>query len=169
MLTNNCADFARIVSTFIFPAPSGAALSDAGVTTPKQIAYKLERYARKHPETQLTVLEIPQIPGYRRHSRSNKGVAESLTTTGYAVPIVGSTPTWPEGYSWIILCAGAFILSPSSRGSRPGNLSPLTASARPLKIPSAPVCGPPAPLKAAPTRLRSRHSQLRPERNQGDA
>ena len=57
------------------------------MTTPKQITYKLVRYARKHPETQLTVFEIPQIPGYRRASHSNKGIDESFVTTVYAVPI----------------------------------------------------------------------------------
>jgi len=30
-----------------------------------QVTYKLVRYAHQHPETQLTVFEIPQVPGYR--------------------------------------------------------------------------------------------------------
>jgi hypothetical protein len=51
------------------------------MTTPKQITYKLERYARKHPEVHLEIYEIPQIPGYRRMSRSNKSISESLITT----------------------------------------------------------------------------------------
>jgi hypothetical protein len=38
------------------------------MTTPKQITSKLVGYAKKHPETELTVLEIPQIPGYRRQA-----------------------------------------------------------------------------------------------------
>jgi hypothetical protein len=62
------------------------------MTTPKQITYKLVRYAHSHPETQLAVFEIPQIPGYRRQSRTNKSVAESLTTTLYAVPIALANP-----------------------------------------------------------------------------
>ena len=62
------------------------------MTTPKQITYKLVRYAHKHPETGLTVFEIPQIPGYRRHSHSTKDISESLSTTLYAVPLTLVNP-----------------------------------------------------------------------------
>ena len=62
------------------------------MTTPKQLAYKLERYAAQHPETHLAIFEIPQIPGYRRLSRRNKSIAESLSTTGYAIPIAVVNP-----------------------------------------------------------------------------
>ena len=51
MLYNNCADFARVVLNIYFPrAFRRSIFPDAGMTTPKQIAYKLKRYARKHPE-----------------------------------------------------------------------------------------------------------------------
>ena len=97
----NCSDFVRILLNFYFPGAFGRSIfPDAGVATPKQITYKLERYARKHPETQLTIFEIPQIPGSRRLSRSNKGVAESLSTTGYAIPIALANP---------YLAAGLFV------------------------------------------------------------
>jgi hypothetical protein len=93
LLFNNCSDFARVVLNFYFPGTFGRSVfPDAGMTTPKQTAYKLERYARKHPETQLTIYEIPQIPGYRRRSHSNKSIAESLSTTGYAIPIALANP-----------------------------------------------------------------------------
>jgi hypothetical protein len=50
-LSTSCSPTARILrvrnSIFTFPAHSGAAsFPDAGMTTPKQIAYKLVRYAR---------------------------------------------------------------------------------------------------------------------------
>jgi hypothetical protein len=90
---SNCADFARASLDFYFPGTFRRSIfPDVGMTTPKQITYKLVRYALQHPETQLTAFEIPQIPGYRRLSRSNKSVAESLITTGYAVPIAVMNP-----------------------------------------------------------------------------
>jgi hypothetical protein len=93
LVFNNCADFARKLLNSYFPGKfPRSVFPDAGMTTPKHIAYTLVRYAHKHPETQLAVFEIPQIPGYRRQSRSNKSVAESLTTTLYAVPIALVNP-----------------------------------------------------------------------------
>ena len=88
LLFNNCSDFSRTVLNEYFPRTFRRSFfPDAGMTTPKQITYKLERYARKHPEMQLEIFEIPQVPGYRRLSRANKSISESLITTGYAVPI----------------------------------------------------------------------------------
>jgi hypothetical protein len=99
LLFNNCADFARVVLNSYFPRTFGRSIfPDAGMTTPKQITYKLLRYARKHPEAQLTVFEIPQIPGYRRRSHSAKTVDESFVTTIYAIPIALDEPLsrrWP--------------------------------------------------------------------------
>lgn len=93
LIFNNCADFARKLLNSYFPGKFPRTIfPDAGMTTPKHIAYTLARYARKHPETQLTVFEIPQIPGYRRLSHANKSVAESLTTTLYAIPIALVNP-----------------------------------------------------------------------------
>ena len=74
----------RVFGRSVFP--------DAWMTTPKQLAFRLERYAGKHPDLQLAVFEIPQVPGYRLLSRSNKSVAESLSTTAYAVPIAVLNP-----------------------------------------------------------------------------
>jgi len=93
LIFNNCADFARKILNSYFPGKfTRSIFPDAGMTTPKHIAYTLARYARKHPETQLTVFEIPQIPGNRRQSRANKSVAESLATTLYAIPIALVNP-----------------------------------------------------------------------------
>jgi hypothetical protein len=62
------------------------------MTTPRAIASKLVKYSRKHPELDLSVFEIPQVPGYRRQSGRNKSVAASLMTTGYAIPIAVLNP-----------------------------------------------------------------------------
>jgi hypothetical protein len=89
----NCADFTRGVLNFYFPGTfQRSVLPDAGVTTPRQITYKLVRYARKHPETQVTAFDIPQVPGYRRRSRRNQSIAESLITRGYVFPFAFISP-----------------------------------------------------------------------------
>ncbi len=93
LLFNNCADFARELLDQYFPGTFDRSIfPDAGMTTPKQIAYKLTRYEQKHPEVGLEVYVLPQIPGLRRHSHSNKDVAESLVTTAYAVPLAAVSP-----------------------------------------------------------------------------
>jgi len=115
LLYNNCADFARTVLNTYFPRTFRRTIfPDAGITTPKQIAYKLERYARKHPELQLTILEIPRIPGYQHLARSNNGVAEGLITTGYAVPLAIINPYLAGGIFVDYLVRGRFHLIPKN-------------------------------------------------------
>lgn len=93
LLYNNCADFARELLDEYFPKTFDRSIfPDAGMTTPKQIAYNLTRYARKHPEVGLEVYVLPQIPGLHRHSHSNKDIAESLVTSAYAVPLAAASP-----------------------------------------------------------------------------
>jgi hypothetical protein len=90
---NNCANFADGVLNFYFPHTFRRRLApDAGVVTPRHVAYELVHYGRTHPEIHLTVLEIPLIPGYRRPGRVGKSVAESLVVTGYVVPIALLSP-----------------------------------------------------------------------------
>lgn len=113
MLYRNCADFARQVLDTYFPhAFRRSIFPDAGVTTPKQIAHKLVRYGRKHPEIQLTVFEIPQVPGYRWHSRSNKDIAESFSTTAYAVPLALLNPYLAGGIFLDYFIRGRYQLLP---------------------------------------------------------
>jgi hypothetical protein len=130
LLFNNCADFSRVILNSYFPRTFRRSIfPDAGMTTPKQIAYKLVRYARKHPETQLTVFEIRQVPGYRRQSRSNKSIAESLTTTAYAIPIVLINPYLAGGLFVDYLVRGHFHPIPRDpQVLGPDNLFALTAT-----------------------------------------
>ena len=117
LLFNNCSDFSREVLNQYFPRTFRRSIfPDAGMTTPKQIAYKLERYAHKHPEIHLEIFEIPQIPGYRRMSRTNKSISESLITTAYAVPIAIVNPYLAGGLFVGLCCARAL----SSDSERPG-------------------------------------------------
>jgi hypothetical protein len=110
---SNCSDFSRLLLDFYLPGNFHRSIfPDAGITTPKQTARKLVRYARKHPELQLEIFEIPQIPGYRRHSHSNHGVAESLSTTGYVLPIALVNPYLAGGLLADYLVRGRFHLIP---------------------------------------------------------
>jgi hypothetical protein len=129
---SNCADFSRVLLNTYFPRTFRRSLfPDAGVTTPKQITWKLVRYARKHPELQLEVFEIPQVPGYRRASHSNKSIAESLSTTGYAVPIALLNPYIAGGLFADYLVRGRYHLIPKNpQILGPDNLLALTAPAR---------------------------------------
>jgi len=129
LLFNNCSDFARLALNFYFPgAFKRNAFPDAGLTSPKQLVYKLERYASEHPEMHLTVIEIPQVPGYRRPSLRNKSLAESLSTTGYAIPIAVVNPYLAGGLFVDYLARGRHRLIPSHpQMLAPENLLALTA------------------------------------------
>lgn len=130
LLFNNCSDFSRMVLNQYFPRTFRRSLfPDAGMTTPKQITYKLERYAHRHPEIHLDILEIPQIPGYRRMSRSNKSIAESLITTAYAVPIAIANPYLAGGLFVDYVVRGRHHLIPKNLTKRsPDHFEALTSS-----------------------------------------
>lgn len=158
LIYNNCADFARTVMNFYFPRTFNRTLfPDAGMTTPRQITYKLVRYAKKHPGTDLTVFEIPQIPGYRRQSHSNKSVAASLITTGYAVPIALLNPYLAGGIFVDYLVRGRYPLIPEHPAMLgPGELTPLTYAEQVVQNPvaagvqSGPVVSTARPSPAGP-------------------
>jgi hypothetical protein len=139
LLFNNCSDFARRILDAYYPGVFRRSIfPDAGMTTPKQITYKLVHHARKHPEMQLTILEIAQIPGYRRKSSSNKSIAESLSTTGYAVPIVLVNPYLAGGLLVDYLARGRFRPVPTNpQVMTPDNLMELTVSARTAQNPGS--------------------------------
>ena len=126
LLFNNCADFARVVLNQYFPGTFDRSIfPDAGMTTPKQITYKLKRYSKKHPELGIAVFEIPQVPGYRHMSRSNKNISESLVTTAYAVPLVIVNPYLAGGLFVDYLVRGRYHLIPKN----PQVLGPETMTA----------------------------------------
>jgi hypothetical protein len=139
LLFSNCADFARVILNDYFPRTFRRSIfPDAGMTTPKQITYKLVRYARKHPEIQLTVFEIPQIPGYRRMSRHNKSISESLVTTAYAVPIAIVNPYLAGGLFVDYLVRGRFHLIPRDPALlHPDDIASLTYSTPPEQNPES--------------------------------
>jgi hypothetical protein len=137
---NNCADFSRQVLNSYLPGTFRRDFfPDAGMTTPKQTALQLERYAHKHPETQLEVFEITQIPGYRHLSHSNHGVAESLSTTAYAIPIAVLNPYIAGGLFVDYLVRGRFhpLVPKHPQALGPDNLTALTAPPRAVQNPDS--------------------------------
>lgn len=130
LLYNNCADFARVVLNAYFPKGFHRSLfPDAGMTTPRQNAYNLVRYASKHPEIELTVFDISQVPGYRHQSHSAKSVSGSLITTVYAVPIVLVNPYLAGGLFADYLVRGRYHIVP--KDTVPLDAETLTALTAP--------------------------------------
>jgi hypothetical protein len=126
ILYNNCADFDRFILNHYFPQEFKRAIfPDAGITTPKHLTYQLVNYAKRHPEAQLTILEIPQVPGFRRKSRAVHGVAESVIKNGYVLPIVVLNPYVAGGLLADYLVRGRYNLVPKD---------PITADADHLYV-----------------------------------
>ncbi len=128
MFFNNCSDFDRFILNNYFPGKfRRTVFPDAGITTPKHITYTLKKYAARHPEVQLAVFAIPQIPGSRRKSRDIHGVAESMVINGYVLPIVLFNPYIAGGLVADYLIHGRYKLVPSHpEVLGPRDLEPLT-------------------------------------------
>ena len=128
LVFRNCADFTGDILNFYFPRTfQRSILPDARVTTPKQIAYKLVRYSRAHPATELALFEIPQIPGYRGRSRENKSIAESLITSGYIIPLAFINPFVAGGVIVDYLIWGRYNLDlEHAQILTPGDMTPMT-------------------------------------------
>jgi hypothetical protein len=141
ILFGNCANFADQVLNFYFPHTFRRhILPDAGIVTPRQVAYELVRYARRHPEMDLTVLEIPQIPGYRRPSRPGKSIAGSLTVSGYVLPIAVLNPIVAAGLVGDYLAWGRFPLPlKQAQTLKPEDMAPLRNSTSTAQSPPQPV------------------------------
>lgn len=144
LIYNNCADFARGIMNQYFPRTFKRTIfPDAGMTTPRQITFKLARYARKHPDTELAMFEIPQVPGYRRHSGKNKSVSASLITTGYAIPIALLNPYLAGGLFVDYLVRGRFPrIAEHPQVLEPDTLEQLSVAAPPIEVPAATAAQP---------------------------
>src|SRR5215467_2784997 len=89
LLNRNCADFVKQIVNFYYPhATHRSVVGDLGVTTPKQVAKSLVHSAKHHPEMQLTVFVIPQVPGLKP-SKPVHGVIESVVLAKkYVTPVL---------------------------------------------------------------------------------
>ena len=84
----------------------------------------------------MQIFEIPQVPGYRHKSRSNKSISESLITTGYAVPIAVLNPYLAGGLFVDYVVRGRYHLVPKNlQKLAPDTLNALTYPAAPAENP----------------------------------
>jgi hypothetical protein len=76
--TANCADFAANMVNILYPGlVRRDKVADFGLMTPKQVARSVEKYGKAHPEANLAIMEIPQIPGTLVRSHPIRGVSET--------------------------------------------------------------------------------------------
>ena len=104
---NNCADFAKLVVNIYFPhAAHRNILNDLGMTTPKAIARSFTHYAEHHPELNLRVVRIDQLPGtYKRSSDTREGTEQVFRAKKYLVPVA------VFGYQALPICATSYFLT----------------------------------------------------------
>lgn len=107
---HNCADFSRAVLNFYFPHSVGRSwLVDLGMTTPKQVARSLSKYAKKNPDLPFMVFVIPQITGEIPRSHPVDGVVESLVKSKkYVVPLAAFYPEFTAVLGVAYLTEGRF-------------------------------------------------------------
>jgi hypothetical protein len=86
---HNCADFSRTLLNEYYPhAVRRNFFVDFGLTTPKQDARSLTKYAKRHRELTFSTFVIPQVPGTIGRSKPTDGVLESLIKSKkYVVPL----------------------------------------------------------------------------------
>jgi len=110
LFLHNCADFSRVVLDTYFPgAVHRNFIADVGLTTPKQVAHALVKYAKKHPDINMTAFVIPQVPGTIHRSHPVDGVAESLVKSKrYLLPLVILQPEVAGGAIAAYLVDGRF-------------------------------------------------------------
>ena len=78
----NCADFIADAVNFYFPGTvQENKLADFHVMSPKQVVRSVEQFGKTHPEANLQVFVIPQIPGTLRRSRPVRGGTDMLLKT----------------------------------------------------------------------------------------
>lgn len=106
--TANCADFAANMVNLLFPGlVQRDKVADFGLMTPKQVARSMVEYSRLHPEAHLQVMQIPQVPGTLRRSRTIWGVAESgLKTKRYLFTLLLIQPEVIAGCGFVYLDRG---------------------------------------------------------------
>jgi hypothetical protein len=85
----NCADFAKLVVNTYFPHSAHRdVMNDFGMTGPKAIARSFTHYAEHHPELDLRVIRVEQVPGtYKRSSDCREGTEQTVRSARWLVPL----------------------------------------------------------------------------------
>jgi hypothetical protein len=103
----NCADFAKLVLNTYFPhAAHRNVISDLGLSSPKAIARSFTHYAEHHPELQLQVIRVEQLPGtFKRSSDSHEGIEQLLRAKKWWLPVVAI------GYQAFPVLAASYLIT----------------------------------------------------------
>jgi hypothetical protein len=106
----NCADFSRTLLNLYYPhSIRRNFFVDLGITTPKQVARSLTKYAKRHPDLDFSTFVIPQVPGSIDRSHRVNGVVEAmLKSKKYVVPLVVLNPQLTAGMVVAYLADGRF-------------------------------------------------------------
>jgi hypothetical protein len=112
LLFHNCADFSRTLLNVYYPhSIHRNFFVDLGITTPKQVARSLTKYADRHPELTFSTFMIPQVPGSIKRSHSIDGVMESVVKSKkYVVPLAVLNPGVAAGLVVAYLTDGRFAV-----------------------------------------------------------
>jgi hypothetical protein len=110
LLFHNCADFSRTLLNVYYPhSIHRNFFVDLGITTPKQVARSLTKYADRHPELTFATFMIPQVPGNIKRSHPIHGVIESVVKSKkYVLPLAVITPEITAGLVVAYLTDGRF-------------------------------------------------------------
>lgn len=110
LLFHNCADFSRTLLNVYYPhSIHRNFFVDLGITTPKQVARSLSKYAKRHPELEFSTFMIPQVPGSIHRSHPIDGILESVVKSKkYVVPLAVLNPELTAGFVVAYLTDGRF-------------------------------------------------------------
>jgi hypothetical protein len=110
LLFHNCADFSRTLLNVYYPhSVHRNFFVDLGITTPKQVARSLTKYADQHPDLTFSTFMIPQVPGTIKRSHPIDGVLESVVKSKkYVLPLAVLTPEVTAGLVVAYLTDGRF-------------------------------------------------------------
>jgi hypothetical protein len=107
---HNCADFSRDLLNDYYPhAVHRNILVDFALTTPKQDARSLTKFAKRHPELTFSTFVVPQVQGGIPRSKPTHDILESLVKSKkYAAPLVLLSPEVVAGMVTVYLVDGRF-------------------------------------------------------------
>ena len=131
--TANCANFAADMLNILYPGLVHLnKVADFGLMTPKQVARSIVNYSHHHPEANLAVMEIPQIPGTLRRSRPIWGVSEAgLKTKRYLFTLLLIQPEVVAGCGIVYALRGRWKVGDGAIPVQPGIwLNPATQTAQ---------------------------------------
>jgi hypothetical protein len=115
LVSRNCADFAKDIINFYYPKSLRRSIVvDLGMTTPKQMAKRMTKYSRHHPELQFSRLVIAQVPGTVPRSTTIHGVVDAfLTSKKYIVPSAIVSPIFAGCVAAVYVTTGAGRFEPA--------------------------------------------------------